>query len=438
MYWRILKFDKIIFVRKRIFGNIFQKNPIRKNLFSLVSGTVVAQLFSLTFYPILTRIFTPEDFGLLSALSAISAIIVVFASGKYEEAIIISRSKEEAINIASLALFFSFLFCSVLLVLLCFFSNQFLNLINQSSLQGWIYLAPIISFFIIIYTTFNEWCVKKATFSKLATNKIINSASINLSKYLFGYIRIGGGLVYGELLGRGLSAFSSFFYWIKDDRASFRNISLKRMRELVIFHINFPKYNILGNSLCTLTGTLPVFFLSSYFGNVVLGYYAMAVSVSAIPMTFIGQSIMDVLRNKASSDFEKDGKCREIYHNFFRKTLLPIVIIFLSILYFFPSIFAFVLGVQWRNSGIFVQILSISIILDFISAILMPIWVIAKKQKNKLYWQFFYLCIMTFFMILGCVIFNDDKMAVVCISIARSLGCFASIYYTWKYSNGSK
>lgn len=417
-------------------NQLFVKGNIRSNLLSLTSGTIFAQVFSLIFYPILGRIFSPEEFGLLSILNVIAAIITVIASGKYEEAIIVTKNKIETINVAFLALCSAFIFCFLTSILIYFYSDNILTSTNQTYLQGWICLPPIISFFVIIYNVCNESCIKRSVFSTLAINRITNSASINLSKFLLGVLKFKGGLVHGELLGRGLSAFFSAYRWIKTEKMYFKYISLKKMRKMALFYRNFPKYIVPDQLIATFTYSLPFLFLSLYLGDKVLGYFAMAMNVSSIPMTFVGLAVMDVLKHRASSDYAREGNCREIYSKFLRKAIPLIIVLLSGFFYFLPSIFVFILGTQWRLTGEFVQILSVSVVLDFICAVLMPVWVIAKRQKNRFYWQISYFFIMLFAVILGSVIFNDKKIAVVCISVGRSIGCLISIYYTWMYSKG--
>ncbi|MCL2650508.1 MAG: oligosaccharide flippase family protein [Candidatus Azobacteroides sp.] len=422
---------------KRILQNkTFAKGTIRGNLLSLASGTIAAQTFSLVFYPILSRLFSPADFGLLSVLGAIAAIITVIASGRYEEAIIIAKNEREIINIAFLALFCSVLFCVFSYVGLHFFPEPLATVINNPSLQNWLYLAPIISFLIIIYNVFNEQCVKKAAFSSLAINKITNSASINLSKFAFGSLKISGGLIYGELLGRGLSALSCIFHWLKQNRNNFQYVSFKEMKNLARVYINFPKFAIPDQLVNAFTGNLPVFFLSAYFGSQVLGYYAMAMMVLAVPMTFLGQAIMDVLKSEASRNFEKNGNCREVYSKLLKKVIPVAIVLSLSIFYFLPNIFTFVLGKEWQKTGEFVQILYPSMLLNFIALILMPVWVIAKKQKERLYWKLFYFLIMLIAVVLG-IMSNNVLFAIGCISAGFSIAYLTSIYFTWKYSKGT-
>jgi O-antigen/teichoic acid export membrane protein len=91
---------------------IIQLLPFRsefgKNILTLSSGTAFAQVIPFLFYPIIARIFTPAEFGLLATLTALITIMAEFSSGKYELGILIAKTKQDAANLAGLALFASF------------------------------------------------------------------------------------------------------------------------------------------------------------------------------------------------------------------------------------------------------------------------------------------------------------------------------------------
>lgn len=413
---------------------ILSRKGTTRSFLTLVSGTTLAQIFSLIFYPIFGRMFSPEDFGVLSTLSTVSAIIAVIASGKYEQAIIITRNRSEAINTVSLAILCSTIICVITVIGMYFFAEPILIVTNNSTLTGWIYFSPVIAFSIIIYNTFNEWCVKKGTFSALAVNKITNSGAISLSKFGFGIIGVSSGLVFGEVSGRVLSALSCIFHWIRVDKADFKLVSWQKIKEVARLHINFPKYTMPDQIVNTLTGSLSILFIASYFGESHLGYYAMTQNVLAIPMTFVGQAVMDVFRNRASFDFEKTGNCRAIYTNLLRKLVPAVLVTLIGVIFFLPSVFVFILGEQWRTAGEYAQILSPAIAIGFLSNTFMSVWIITGKLRQRFFWQVFYFCIILIAMFIGCWVCNDIKITIYCLSVGLSVSYGTSVYFTWNYS----
>ncbi|MBI1692434.1 MAG: hypothetical protein FYV88_1570, partial [Bacteroidetes bacterium] len=60
-----------------------------KNVLIVSVGTVIAQVIPSAISPLLTRIYTPEDFGLYGIYMAIASLLVTLAAGRYDLAIFI-------------------------------------------------------------------------------------------------------------------------------------------------------------------------------------------------------------------------------------------------------------------------------------------------------------------------------------------------------------
>ncbi len=80
------------------------KNNFAKRVSLLIGATAVAQLILILSMPLLTRLYTPEDFGLLAIYSSILAVISVVASLCYESAIPLPKNDETAAHILLLTI----------------------------------------------------------------------------------------------------------------------------------------------------------------------------------------------------------------------------------------------------------------------------------------------------------------------------------------------
>jgi O-antigen/teichoic acid export membrane protein len=92
--------------------NLFANNSYLRNIAVLASGTLISHALMILTLPILSRLYTPEMFGVLTVYMSSMGIISVMAAGKYELAILNPKSELTAYNIAYLSiiilLFFSF------------------------------------------------------------------------------------------------------------------------------------------------------------------------------------------------------------------------------------------------------------------------------------------------------------------------------------------
>ena len=74
-----------------------------RNTLTLVSGNTVAQFIPLLAEPILTRLFPPEDFGLLALFISISSLFSIIATGRYELAIMLPSKERDAMNLVGVS-----------------------------------------------------------------------------------------------------------------------------------------------------------------------------------------------------------------------------------------------------------------------------------------------------------------------------------------------
>lgn len=86
----------------RIYSKLF-KSKFAKNIALVAGGTAFAQLIGVVFSPIITRIYLPEEYGVLTVYASVLAIISISASLDYQLAIPIADDDEKAINLLALS-----------------------------------------------------------------------------------------------------------------------------------------------------------------------------------------------------------------------------------------------------------------------------------------------------------------------------------------------
>ena len=424
---------------KSILKKILPKGEFAKNTLTLTLGTSIAQFFPLLFYPILGRIFTPEEFGLLATLTSITAILGVLATGKYDQGILIADSKKEAADLVGFTVLLSLIVLTISFITLQVFSSQVAGWFSEPLLSKWLWIPPLNAFVIIIFNSFNEWCVRHKYFTILSWNKITNSASHTLGKVFFGFVKISGnGLVVGDLLGRTFSAGTCVYRAWRIDRSVLSKISTKQFKVLSKKYIDFPKYLLPDQLINTVGVAIPVLFIGVYFNSTEVGYYSMTMQVLSLPISLISRAVRDVFRQRANEDFVKHGNCISIYKKLLvRLTLLGLIGSF-AIIAFLPSIFGFVLGQQWEIAGQYSQILLPMMTLSFISMSLSGVFVVVRKMKISLLWQIYYTAITVTSLLIGFFIFKTMMGTLLCFAVGRGSAYLLYIILSYKYSKGSK
>ncbi|MDP4274087.1 MAG: hypothetical protein Q8907_07400, partial [Bacteroidota bacterium] len=82
----------------------YKDSEFFRNIITLFSGNVVAQIIPLLAYPVLTRLYQPSDFGTLALFTSIVGILSVMATGRYELSVILPKRDEDAAGLLVLSL----------------------------------------------------------------------------------------------------------------------------------------------------------------------------------------------------------------------------------------------------------------------------------------------------------------------------------------------
>ena len=125
-------------------NNRFQKqSEFSQNVLTLMTGSTLSQAIPIAISPILTRIYTPEDFGLYAVYLAIITILGTIVSGRYELAIMLPKKDEDAINIFALGLVITICLTVVTTILVITFNDYIGNLSNNQKMKYWLYIVPV-------------------------------------------------------------------------------------------------------------------------------------------------------------------------------------------------------------------------------------------------------------------------------------------------------
>ena len=184
----------------KINSNIF-KSDFVKNVLTLMTGTTIAQAIPIAVTPILTRIYTPDDFGVFALFLAITAIAGAIANGQYEQSILLPKSDDDAINLVVLGVVIATVFSLLLLVIVLFFNTNIANLLGNKELENWLFLVPLSTLLVGIYNSLNFFNIRKKEFKNVSISLVSRSIGLSLSQVIIGLIALGPiGLIIGQII----------------------------------------------------------------------------------------------------------------------------------------------------------------------------------------------------------------------------------------------
>ena len=106
--------------------------------------------------------------------------------------------------------------------------------------------------------------------------------------------------------------------------------------------------------------------------------------ILGLPIGLISNSIGEVFKQRAASDYNEFGTCRPIFIKTFKALLISSIVPFTILILFGADIFAFAFGEQWRGAGEYSQILGVMFFFRFTVSPLTYVFYIANKQRLDL------------------------------------------------------
>jgi O-antigen/teichoic acid export membrane protein len=400
-----------------------------------MTGTTIAQAIPIAISPILTRIYTPKDFGVFALFIAIASIFGSIANGRYELAIMLPKKDEDAINIFALGFIITSTISFILLVLVILFHDYFINLLNNKEIEVWLYFIPIAVFFTGIFNILNYFNNRKKYYKDIASATITKSIILAITQLSVGFLKSGvTGLISGQILSQIFANMRLFKNIIKD-KLLLSKISKVKIIALAKRYKDFPKFSMWAVLANTLAKNLTNILISSFYSVATLGFYSLVQRVLGIPSSLIGNSIGQVFFQEATKEKQKMGNAVNIFNRTIKKLIIIGVPSFGILLFIIEDLFAFVFGKEWRMAGIYAQILIPFYLIRFIVSPVSVINQIYLKNKLGLYWQLGLLILQTSILYIGNIYNIDFITLVYMISIVASLYFIYYLYIINLYLN---
>ena len=363
------------------------KSEFSKNVLTLMTGTTIAQAIPIAISPILTRIYTPEDFGVLALFVAITSIFGSIANGRYELAIMLPKKDENAINIFALGLIITFSMSFILLVLVVLFNEQITELLKNDEISVWLYFVPISVFFTGLYNILNYFNNRKKYYKDIANANIIKSIAAAVIQLSIGLIKGGvSGLISGQLVSQIFANMRLFKNIIKD-KVLVSNISKVKMILLAKRYKDFPKFSMPGILVNVSMTNITNILISSLYDITTLGYYSVVQRVINLPSSLIGGAIGNVYFQESSLEKQQTGIAIKSFMGVLKKLTIVGILPYFILFFVVEDIFPFIFGDNWKIAGEYAKIVIPLSLIRFIVSPISIAMTVFEKQKIGMYWQ---------------------------------------------------
>lgn len=413
-------------LKSKIFGSGIVRNTLILSL-----GALLAQLIAIVFSPVLSRLFTPNNFGELGKIVAFSSIFVGVASLRYDLAIVLSKSAFETKQLIKVSHALIFIISLISIPVYAVTYKVFDPYILLSIIVI-IYLNSVYNLIVNIYTRYKR-------FKSIAILKMINKVTTVGTQIGLGVFGLGSfGLIIGQVLGLFLTLVYSSIKSLK----IFKKVifvgrgSYNQAKPIIKKHYRFPMFSAPQNFLNSLSQNAPILLLDRFFGETMIGLYWFAYRIIQMPIVFFSNSIRQTFYQKAS--VTNLGK--ELTSLFVKSTRtlfligLPFIIIGMLIL---PYLFEFIFGAEWTESGVYGRWLLPWVLFLFVNPPAVMLIPILNMQKFNLVYDIYLLVARILVVCIGGYFFTP-LITIILFSLVSSvfnIFIIGFVYYKLKFLN---
>lgn len=401
------------------------------NVLKLLSGSIIAQIFAIVLIPIITRLYSPEDYGLFSLILAITGIIVIFSSLSYQLTIMLPKEDENAAYLVVLCCILILVSSFITGLFILLFANQIADILHAPAIADYLWPIPIIILLTALFSVFTYWNSRRKRFGVYAIANIVNSIAVKGIQISVGIISAS---VFSLILGYILGNICSILVMLKgfsEDISLFRLMKRRKLKDLAIRYKKFPLLNSFSTTANTISTQVTPLIFSFFFGPTVVGFYSIALSVVSMPMTLIGNAIGQVFFQKASEEKNKTGNIKnivtELHQRLFKIGIFPtFLLIILG-----SNLFSVIFGDAWTSAGLFAAILAPWFFLVFITSPLSTLFTVFERLEIVLAINFVVLLSRLIVLIIGGMLGNVI-LALILFSLTGVIFIGGSNYYLLK------
>lgn len=341
--------------------------------FLMILSSGIAQVILIITTPIITRLYSPTEFGEFTIFSNIAMILIPIINARYDLLIVNTKNDRSANILSQISFLISLL---ILLILIPIFA-----------ISAWLYPNFILDFIFIIImlflvsltNIFTNYLNKERKYKVLSLINVFRAGSMALLQIIFGLLALGSlGLIIGFSLSYiagitlGYKTFKKHFNIVRDKEET-KALFLENKNQLV-----YSTPSILLNSL---SFSVVVFFIGILYTNTEVGIYGMAIRVLGIPVTIISLGLSKIFMQQANDYYIEHGNFRNLLLKFSSILVIVSIILYVPLYLFSEELVNILLGHSWVDAITVIKIvIPLFVIRLIVSTVSLSVIVLQKQQ----------------------------------------------------------
>lgn len=341
--------------------------------FLMILSSGIAQVILIITTPIITRLYSPTEFGEFTIFSNIAMILIPIINARYDLLIVNTKNDRSANILSQISFLISLL---ILLILIPIFAIS--AWLSPNFILDFIFII-IMLFLVSLTNIFTNYLNKERKYKVLSLINVFRAGSMALLQIIFGLLALGSlGLIIGFSLSYiagitlGYKTFKKHFNIVRDKEET-KALFLENKNQLV-----YSTPSILLNSL---SFSVVVFFIGILYTNTEVGIYGMAIRVLGIPVTIISLGLSKIFMQQANDYYIEYGNFRNLLLKFSSILVIVSIILYVPLYLFSEELVNILLGHSWVDAITVIKIvIPLFVIRLIVSTVSLSVIVLQKQQ----------------------------------------------------------
>lgn len=389
---------------------------------------VLTTAISVLTTPILSRLFTPEAYGVAGLYSQSIAYLGLLVGLMLPSALVVVRKKGILYRLIS-AIKTLWIIGLIAVAIIAYLLSDFIQgILNDTSDGSWLLLLPLGLFSGQIFELATSLNVRAADFK---TNVKLNVSS---SLMVRGLTLLGGWWFAGNYLALIVpTILKALPVWCLQQQKNLKAVwrikpSLIHLRATLSDLKEYPTYILSANLLGLAAQSAPFFILSILHTPKIAGLYLFAESMLLIPVRLVHKAVTPVYLQEISVSYHENRnafqtRTRQTNHGLFLVGILPYGLVAV----FGAELFSWAFGQNWYDSGQMAQYLAVFALFRLCTSPLSAIYRVAEKEHYALRSQFILFVLRCLPLVLG-VYFLSLYNTLFCFALGSMIGYWFHFY----------
>ena len=382
-----------------------------RNAGKLLSANVIAQAIGILVYPVLTRMYAPEDFALLSLFTSIAGVLTLIATAEYQYAIVLPKAEEHARALTHICL----LLLAAMTLLACLslpFAQPIAALFKAPELARWWWMMPLSVFGLGLWNILNYWYIRRRAFTRISGYQITQSVFSASGKIGLGWLGwLQGGMIIATVFAPLLSLLVNGALAWRKYLSELLHPNREDMRAMAREYANFPKFNLPRALVNSVGIALPVWLLTPHFGLSEVGQLSLAMMAAFAPLNIISRACYQVLYQRVAERVQLRQPVSPVLRHFCLWMAAALVVGLTPVFIFVPQLVTFIYGAEWLESAYIIRVLYPFIVLTPICGSICFLSDVFAKQQTALWMEVGYVVVLALALVVG--IYTGDFLSAI-------------------------